>query len=347
MKRLLCMLCCVALLLAALPAAAYTGKELLPIGLTMRVMEPQTDILGRQIFTEPAPGRRYVRNEVLAVMIGITVPAGMDPLQSGQTALRITIQGGDIHIPENFPGGMQAAPVLHYGDSMPPELQAGLLYPQDGFSISLGSAADASAFYNAEEDRVYSVAFFYKLTAESSTITATLSGGGFAPDASDLHKSHLQLDTELGEFAITRNSAPMIIEGAAYTNKAVYTIEDVRQGSRFLLIAGRDTDRVEDLLLAYRQADGGYAAYRMILAQGQPCFVLASPIWSEAAPLMPRAEGAGEEPQAYLQLLSTYDSLVRDTFRLDWVRQAYAQEALLAAPLLQEDAAAELVVNAG
>lgn len=348
MKRLCCAALCILLLLAALPATAYTEQEARPVQISLRVMEPQTDIMGGQIFAEPAPGRRYVRNEVLAVMVSLDVPRGVDPVREGYTRLLLSVQGGDVRIPENFPNGEAAAPVLHYGEGVPRDLQASLHYPQAGFVLPLGGAAgEASAFYDEESDRSYKIAFFCKLTSSSAVFTASLSAGGFVPDASDLHTSHLRLETELGGFAVTRNTAPMIVEGAAYTNKTLYTVEEQQTGSRMLLVANKTTDRVEDLLLCYRPGGESYTNYRMIPVQGQPCFVLASPIWGGEAPLVARAEGAEESEAAYRELWSVYRSLAQEVFGLDWEQQSYAGEALLAAPLLQEDVVAELVVNAG
>lgn len=348
MKRLLCITLCVLLLLPALPAAAYTEQEALPVLLSMRVVEPQLDIMGEQLFVEPAPGRSYVRNEVLAVMVSMDVPKGMNPLQEGKNRLLITVQGGDVRIPENYPNGQEAAPVLQYGSDTPAGLQASAQTSPAGFAILLGSAAEGTpAFYDEEADRSYKFIFFCKLTGLSASFSASLTAGGFVPDASDLHKSHLQLETDAGIFSVTRNSAPMILEGAAYTNKVIYTVEDLQTAERLLLVANRETDQVEDLLLSCRQGEADYANYRMLTANGQPCFVLASPIWDTDSPLVARADGAEDSAAAHRQLTHVYESLAQEVFNLDWEQQSYAQEALLAAPLLQEDVVVELVVNAG
>lgn len=334
-QRLFACLLAALLLAAAVPAAAYTDRDMLPYTVTIELMDTAYSLMGDTTFTPQEPGRAYVRNEIACAMISLFVPAGASYLQDGYTRLVIRAQGAQLHIAENYGSGSDDEPALQFSKNVRSTPAVTALPQYNGFSISLQQAqgdAQKSDLFFSDQDQTYHIAIFFQITGRVE-LSATLTGDGFMLQDQSPFISTMMLP---GDFAITRDTTPLNMHDVLFVNKTVYTVEELAgTGHRMHVVSNGKTDEVEQLVFCYQYASGKLAEYRIAMVGGSPCFFALRPPAGAGLPNIAWANGDDAQRRAYLQLMSIYQSLAVDAFGLDWSQTQHSLKSFFGEDLLR------------
>lgn len=179
MKKLLTLILVTVFALSlAAPALAYTTTApstggAAPVSLDIYLVDYQSGLFGGMI-SQPASNRGYAKNEIVAAVAALTVPANVDTYGEGYRLLQLGGDGVALNVMDNMVNGSYA--LTH---SVPASggiaFNSAFTYTDDLFEHEIGASGSVNYIPVSKSKATYNFLFFGKVLKDSAEMFVKLS----------------------------------------------------------------------------------------------------------------------------------------------------------------------------